>query len=68
MRTFLMKSANDWVAGSRDSSIARRVLTQELRGECGRGGYSRAKGMTSRRKGVWRHRVWHHAGRRNPSI
>jgi len=52
MRTFLMKSANDWVAGSRDSSIARRVLTQELRGECGRGGYSRAKGMTSRRKGV----------------
>jgi len=30
------------------SSIVRRVLTQELRGECGEGGYSGARGITSR--------------------
>jgi len=33
------------------SSIIRRVLTRELRGGCGAGGYSGARGMTSRGEG-----------------
>jgi len=33
------------------SSIVRRVLTRELRGECGAGGFSVARGMMSRGRG-----------------